>query len=661
MLKDEGIIAWEYPNVNILLDKYLFRRRKSMKIGINSNWSVSWDKPQHFTNLISGMGNWVEVVDEFTLPVSQHNGQFIGRPEGIVRAVVMDHGFNEDSYLKLVFLGKGTISIGSYSEPHKYAVLHEPGDINFHIPKGAGACCIWFSGDNIESIMLTHDNNRDSGVWNPSYIDYLKSLNLDIFRTMNLQQINKSIAVDYTDLATASSISFETGVPHIHLCELAKILDIELHIHIPTRFSPQAVADLAQLYKDNYPKHLKLHVEYSNESWNYGPDFKGNSQWARYINHTKIQVSISKNAEITSSTQIRDGVYSAFPDKSFTSCWMLNTGTQVVVENNKIYFGGKPIEIDDATTLLIVDNNQSVNDGDEMLHAGKLLDIFNGTCPIDKIYATQNAAPQLAPYKYGCCKQKPTFNTLLTAPYYDTSILAIRVQKIKEQLKVSVYSSNNEDIFAVVSQTPDIYYKYTPKNVRISAENSSDPLTCPGKKSHKWQHLTTAEVIPNQGIYYLFATTAGDNAPLVKYTYDTDNLPDGDFDITIFEDHNDRLAREKIEIDKTFVDFKENAMIARNAGMFIGTYEGGPHNMHPFPDSVLCRLQDYYNSTAAEESIIYWMDQVKGAYADRCLFYKEMSSITTKESTASIFGLCADPTNPFIDGRYRAFSRYNKD
>ncbi|MBW4582804.1 MAG: hypothetical protein KME42_24825 [Tildeniella nuda ZEHNDER 1965/U140] len=123
---------------------------------------------------------------------------------------------------------------------------------------------------NIRFIMPGHEKTYQTQPFNPQFLAALSKFKA--IRFMDWQGMNGSQLANWSERTTLASATqaVEGGIALEYMIQLANTLHAEPWFCIPIRASDDFVRQFATLVRDKLDPSLKVHVEYSNEVWNYG-------------------------------------------------------------------------------------------------------------------------------------------------------------------------------------------------------------------------------------------------------------------------------------------------------------------------------------------------------------------------------------------------------
>eukprot|EP00051_Salpingoeca_urceolata_P023746 m.408370 g.408370 ORF g.408370 m.408370 type:complete len:332 (-) comp20146_c0_seq3:930-1925(-) len=112
----------------------------------------------------------------------------------------------------------------------------------------------------------------DADPWNPAYVDRLRS-GFTTLRFMDWMSTNGNVVSEWSNRTLPSNNTQDQkgrGVAWEHIITLSNYLKINPWVNIPHLATDDYVANLAMLLRDTLSPDLVIHVEYSNEVWNFG-------------------------------------------------------------------------------------------------------------------------------------------------------------------------------------------------------------------------------------------------------------------------------------------------------------------------------------------------------------------------------------------------------
>ena len=604
---------------------------------INSNWLSSWDIPNHFANLVKSASKWTH--DKII--VKQSNGYIDNIISGeYYQCVVLDTGVEKSGNYILEFDGIGIISLGGYSNRDKWANEMTSGvqEITLDGDDG-GALCIWFKGTSIKTLSLRLVGNN--GVWDNDYIEYIKGTNSDIFRSMNLQNTNHDKSDNFNQRTKISDITYFNGVPHEHLCELVDILQLDLFICIPTRYSFNDVKLLANLYTEYLPDNATLYVEYSNELWNNGSWYMDNNQYAALVSHKAQPFTLTQGVVTTNASHglITGDMIHVFVDyKQSINLegidWRLTKGIPLVVTvtgiNTLTFVDDITIYNSDITGFIKRELDTTKRLSNRITHSCNIINTFNEHHSCNRVYSTQNATAGLSEYEYYTTTNKKLiqFDTLCIAPYIKTSVLVAKLYYDGFNIKIDAYTNQHTTIHLVIRDSSH--------RVVVDVKQPSKPLSI--------NTLFVTTVVNLEDIYFI---DIQDSSTKIDAKFNLNSI--GDF--VISESFESRERRDIESVSEILIELPKHLSNANYLGANLATYEGGFDNYYPYaPVYVTDYINEYYRSDSVLRVLTKLTKLLELGGSKSFSFYKECSK--------SIFALTTNINNKLTDSRYRFWANF---
>lgn len=320
------------PSTDSVDDSEINPIRPEMAIGMNltmvNDWTHSWvfrdafKLSRDFTMRASSgqdhpflgrpetdANGWVTSIPS---PIVDENGQTHvpyadsilfsrgGNPAGIYRAEWSGEG-------EITFAGATLVESGTTEDDRSYALLNIPEDQTIHTriyetdPEDYIRDIQLFMPEH-DGILLEMDHGQpDSGEspFHPLFLERLEPF--DTLRFMQWQQVNRDNRDTLTsdDLRPASyanqgttSRSPYNGVSVEYQVQLVNDLGANAYFNMPHQADDSYVRAFAQYVRDNVHDDAQIHVEYSNEIWNFAPSY----QASRWISEQRER---PENAELT--------------------------------------------------------------------------------------------------------------------------------------------------------------------------------------------------------------------------------------------------------------------------------------------------------------------------------------------------------------------------
>lgn len=142
------------------------------------------------------------------------------------------------------------------------------------------------SANYVHSIQVLHEDDestydRSVNIWRQEYLDSLQ--HYTHLRFMQWGETNQSAVVNWSDrpdtnVATCAlwlydddypTVQRKLGVPVEWMLDLCNRLKCDAHICVPHRATDAYVTSLCTLVRDTLDAELRLHLEYTNEGWNF--------------------------------------------------------------------------------------------------------------------------------------------------------------------------------------------------------------------------------------------------------------------------------------------------------------------------------------------------------------------------------------------------------
>jgi Ca2+-binding RTX toxin-like protein len=157
-------------------------------------------------------------------------------------------------------------------------------------------------------------------IFNPAFLE--KASSWDVLRLMDWGNINESEAVTWADRATMADASWATkahadGVPLEVMVRLANETGTDMWWNVPTRADDSYVRNALSYIRDHLDPTLKVHVEYSNEVWNWAFDAskyaqdEANRRWGVDANRDGVINENDKAEAVKGSWMVYYGYRSA--------------------------------------------------------------------------------------------------------------------------------------------------------------------------------------------------------------------------------------------------------------------------------------------------------------------------------------------------------------
>lgn len=140
------------------------------------------------------------------------------------------------------------------------------------IPSGSTSTeiSLKFTGTSgqVKDLKVLQPGSAAGQVWSTKYVDFLKSLDPDTIRVMDIVKTNYNTTSSWAERPRDTDATwYENGVPWEHLIALANDLGSNIWIPVPARASDDYIRQLAALVKTRLNSNLNAYVEYANETW----------------------------------------------------------------------------------------------------------------------------------------------------------------------------------------------------------------------------------------------------------------------------------------------------------------------------------------------------------------------------------------------------------
>jgi len=180
-----------------------------------------------------------------------------------------------DRYV-ILYEGTGTISLSGTK-----VISSEPGKITVEYTSTSTAAVQWAALDILKSSLLDPVRNvsvvredqlaafEQGQLYNSAFIEKMDQLGT--LRFMDWGRTNVNPLVNWEDRPLPSASAYdERGVPLEYMIELSNQTGQDMWYCVPTGASDDYVRKAVELIRDTLDPGLQLHLEYSNEMWNWG-------------------------------------------------------------------------------------------------------------------------------------------------------------------------------------------------------------------------------------------------------------------------------------------------------------------------------------------------------------------------------------------------------
>ena len=621
-----------------------------MKIGMNMNWTSTYEPFQYWTNITKNISSWIKDGDD--------------------RKAVLGSGSNlEPGVYHFSWNGRGHLSVGSYSGKLEMSNKLGPGSYKIKIPSSSsGAVMLWAHGDtDILDVQIVSDYNIDrhtSGKsWDLKYVQYLMSLNVSSIRFMNMSQTNVNYSSSYEELPSAVSLSYAMGCPIRVMAELCNEIQADPWFNVSTRLSDEAIIRQAKEWNLYLNRSMTLSVEYSNENWNYLFPFADNMAWVRYLHLNKkrgtvdgsriscnrhelnpgdnVAVFRGKDAHLVESKgdwRIGMGIISSatpISENLFSLTAMNGSPLQDFGDNKDLYFCKVDSSSSDRRIENLIERCSFVARvySDKSIYAGtanNMLPSQSGNVWLTKMM--KDEAERTKTYSL--------FNSLATAPYLSPSWWGIKIV-IKNGVVTPYVWSSSDMTYHFSGHIPG---KRPSDSQIIRNEGGSINLKYSGIKCGK-EYVDLGKIGSiDQGTQYEASFIATDSSSI-----DTriDILVRGDGTYYGFVKDEDHMTKE-MTVSRTLksLSLRQRAM----SGLRMHAYEGGHDYSKKCPTEMSEWIHEYYKSESSLRSTNYYLQMMRESGFEVFHWYKDQS--------LSEFSLFSDRGTMTKDSRYLAISGY---
>ena len=177
---------------------------------------------------------------------------------------------------RLTYEGEGQIVVKAGGLPRR---PNQPGTIWFDVPTDTTIVDVSITrtdprrtGDYIRNITIVHDRDiaaYDAGeIFNPQWLALISDMRM--LRFMDWMQTNNSTQSEWADRPQLSDYTYtRRGAPLEIMLALANRIGADPWFNMPHLATDDYMAQFATMVRDKLRDGLKVHVEYSNEVWNF--------------------------------------------------------------------------------------------------------------------------------------------------------------------------------------------------------------------------------------------------------------------------------------------------------------------------------------------------------------------------------------------------------
>ena len=263
---------------------------KFMELGVNSNWNVTWERANYFSNIARKINKWTQVVGSspYTEPLGKGRGQLNpSNPADEFRAFLSDVGDGIPSGLyTVIWTGTGNLGVGGYSG---ISTWYAPGTFTFNYTKG-DFLSVWFKGTALTSLKIILPGQVEANVagneWDSNYIAWYQSLGLRAMRGMDWYNTSKNFEEVWSDRVPPTAIGWE-NLPYEVQIDFANRTNSDIWLNIPARADDNYITQLGLLINSNLNTGLRAYIELGNEIWNTGDPWGDGTAYITYLHHPK--------------------------------------------------------------------------------------------------------------------------------------------------------------------------------------------------------------------------------------------------------------------------------------------------------------------------------------------------------------------------------------
>jgi len=650
-----------------------------MLLGMNLNWNADFDTPHRFANIVRSVtkqwkpprnhGPYEADVkldlrpsqpnDAFTLIIRSPNkptndfhklvaGTYTIRWKGDARVKVTN--FDNQNLMRFISGGEGTFTIDP-DKTHRGLKVKAKGNLS-----------------DLEIIQPGMLASYDSGnEWSPDYISWLKGLNLQVLRFMDLTNTNGNLREYWSERTTPDYASWnllekptrekERGhVPYEVLVDLANQLNIDPWFNIPHRADltkdinsgENFVYELSSYVKTNLNKNLTPYYELGNEVWNSkfintawfaNLQRASNYHEAKY-NHkeklfTKTAHGLNQNDQIN-ILKHKDN----HPKKSTGSA---SWGIKFVHVVNADQFQvkdktGKILKLGPGATMAAyilpgddtIESNIHKNYASQVDAMWEILDQVHGPDNYYKLIAAQAANKNTIKKRLSALKKTPDFVAL--APYTNGESVQMGADLSSQSVRPKIWmtrANTHKKRFPVYAS---VYLKNsspTFEQVEKGSGNgfvgSAGSLVFKDNKSwDQFDEITGLDETKAYEIWYALSGPFGEQlvGPLAF------NLASTATEVRQMDNFDNQVFRDRYDADKMLARLKSYKALLPDKTRLIN-YESGRHffpaKMNPESGEAKSWLYDYYGGQQHANVMKYAIENTAKAGVAAYLYYKDIS------------------------------------
>jgi Ca2+-binding RTX toxin-like protein len=263
-----------------------------------------WSTSEPFIDRFKTSATWKSNATGTTVAMDGH-GDPLAIPAGATNIstnfAVDPLSAGTDNNYVLTFDGTAAIRLNGVK-----IISSDPGKIVFQVTN-ANSTYVGMSVTSMSTTDPLHDIHivradqvdlfNAGEIFNPAFID--KVSHWDTLRFMGWENTNTLSQVNWDTHSTITNATWNTsaapdGVPIEVMVKLANEAHTDMWYNVPTTADDTYVTNALSYIRDNLDPALKVHVEYSNEVWNWSYDAadysqaKANALWGTDVNHDGV-------------------------------------------------------------------------------------------------------------------------------------------------------------------------------------------------------------------------------------------------------------------------------------------------------------------------------------------------------------------------------------
>lgn len=257
------------------------RPKSSVLLGLNINGMADWSREWPFVDAFKQSRTWVSQRagakwgEGGPLALTPAGGVASLQPGQFAETVMMTGGkhYPTGKYT-LLYEGDGKIIVREMGATK--VVSESPGRIEVNVPEHTGGVFVQILETNpanpirnIRFIMPGFEQTYQEQPFHPLFLERIGKFK--VFRFMDWQSTNNSPLKEWSERTTlqAATQSNDNGVALEYMIQLANQLKVEPWFTMPHQASDDYVRQFAKMVRDRLDPNLKIHIEYSNEVWNF--------------------------------------------------------------------------------------------------------------------------------------------------------------------------------------------------------------------------------------------------------------------------------------------------------------------------------------------------------------------------------------------------------